>query len=431
MKRYMLALFVIAIMVFISVNSFSAPVIPPASEAKINWQRFAGTTLNIMLCRHPWQETIEPYFPEFEQLTGIKVVPTILPEVEYLTKVPADLTAGTFAFDVFMTQYYDAPMYDREKWTEPLGKYILDPELTDLDWYDWTDFYLPAQKMLTIGGTAGDRIAITAEVEALIYRKDMISEAGVTIPDTFDDLLITAGKINAALKDRYGVVLRGNPENWWPLYGIIKSYGADYFTADYKPVINSPEAIAAVKMWSELQKFAPPGITNFNWEQVVTSTASGLTAIFLDSSGLYTTLFLRGLEKEKAGIAPFPKGPGGRIPHAHMWSISISAASKQKAAAWLFIEWATSKDIQYKQALANMLPPRKSVLESPDIIVKNPELVFATSKGLFDGVLSRPHLKFFDLMNPFARGLQEILLGQKDVETALNETQKTWEEMLK
>lgn len=431
MKKSIIIVLSLAMLLLTFTHAFGAPVIPTASEANINWQQFAGTTLNVMLCRHPWQETIEPYFPEFEQLTGMKIVTTILPEAEYLTKVPADLTAGTFAFDVFMTQYYDAPKYDQERWTEPLAKFILDPELTDLNWYDWDDFYLPAQKMLTIGGTAGDRIAITAEVQSLIYRKDMIAEAGVTVPDTFDDLLVTTEKINGALKDRYGVVIRGNTELWWPLYGIMKSYGGDYFTADYKPVINSPEAIAAVKMYIALQKFAPPGITNFNWEQVVTSTASGLTSMFLDSSGLFTTLFLRGLEPEKGGIAPFPQGPGGRIPHAHMWSISIAGVSKQKAASWLFIEWATSKEIQYKQALANNLPPRKSVLDSPEIIVKNPEFVFATSKGLFDGVLSRPHLKFFDLVDPFARGVQEVLMDQKDVETALNEVQKTWEEMLK
>ena len=39
--------------------------------------------------------------------------------------------------------------------------------------------------------------------------------------------------------------------------------------ADYKPVINTPEAIEAIKMYIALQKFAPPGITNFNWEQVL------------------------------------------------------------------------------------------------------------------------------------------------------------------
>ena len=45
-----------------------------------------------------------------------------------------------------------------------------------------------------------------------------------------------------------------------------------------------------------------------------------------------------------------------------------------------YIEWATSKEIQYKQALANNLPPRKSVLESPEIIVKNPEFVLQPAR---------------------------------------------------
>ena len=129
-------------------------------------------------------------------------------------------------------RYYDAPKYDQERWTEPLAKFILDPDLTDLKWYDWDDFYLPAQKMLTIGNTAGDRIAITAEVQSLVYRKDMIAEAGVTVPDTFDELLVTTEKINGALKDRYGVVIRGNTELWWPLYGIMRSYGGEMCIRD-------------------------------------------------------------------------------------------------------------------------------------------------------------------------------------------------------
>ena len=37
---------------------------------------------------------------------------------------------------------------------------------------------------MTIGNTA-DINCITAEVQSLVYRKDMIAEAGVTIPDTF------------------------------------------------------------------------------------------------------------------------------------------------------------------------------------------------------------------------------------------------------
>ncbi|TET61082.1 extracellular solute-binding protein [Candidatus Aerophobetes bacterium] len=431
MRRSLLNVTIAAMMVAI-VSCFSVlPVVgstfPSAEEAKIDWGQFKGETITMLFNRHPWQESIEPLIPDFEKLTGMSVKVTVLPEKEFMTKVPADLTAGTFAFDVFMTQYYDAPQYDLERWTAPLGKYILDPELTDLAWYNWLDFFPAAQKIATAGGTYEDRVAITAEVESIIYRKDVLEGAGLTVPDTFEELLQAAEKIGQQT-GKSGVVLRGHTTLWWPLYGVVKSYGGDYFTSQYEPVVNSPEMVAGVEMWNNLMKNGPPGITGFDWEEIVTATVAGQTSMFLDSSGLFSSLLQRGLSPDKAGIAPFPKGPAGRIPHAHMWSISISSASKKKAAAWLFIQWATSQEVQFKQALSGgTLTPRTSALDNPEVIVKNPELTYTVSQGLKAAVLSRPHLKFWELMDPLARILQQVLLGEKEVEPALNEVQKEWE----
>lgn len=53
------------------------------------------------------------FLPEFEQLTGMKVKLVKITEAQFFTKVPADFTADTFAFDVFMSQYYDSPKYAR------------------------------------------------------------------------------------------------------------------------------------------------------------------------------------------------------------------------------------------------------------------------------------------------------------------------------
>jgi multiple sugar transport system substrate-binding protein len=429
--NFTLVVIMVAITLCFSVPSIGGSTIPSAEEANINWRRFQGETINVLFCRHPWQETIEPLIPDFEKLTGIKVKIATLPEKEYLTKVPADLTAGTFAFDVFMSQYYDAPQYDLEEWTARLGTYILDPELTDLDWYNWTDFFPAAQKIATAGGTYEDRVAITAEVQSLIYRKDILENVGLTVPGTFDELLEAAEKITQQT-EKSGVVLRGHTTLWWPLYGVVKSYGGDYFTADYQPVINSVETMAGIGMWKDLMMYAPPGVTGFCWEEIVTATVAGETAMFLDSSGLYSSLLLRGLAKDKAGIAPFPAGPGGRIPHAHMWSISMSSISKKKPIAWLFIQWVTAQEAQFKQALSGKtLTPRMSALSHPEVMVKNPDLVYTVSQGLKAGVLSRPHLKFWELMDPFARALQEVILGKKEVEPTLNEVQKVWIKILK
>jgi maltose-binding protein MalE len=68
-------------------------------------------------------------------------------------------------------------------------------------------------------------------------------------------------------------------------------------------------------------------------------------------------------------------------------------------------------------------------LDNPEVIVKNPELTYTVSQGLKAAVLSRPHLKFWELMDPLARILQQVLLGEKEVEPALNEVQKAWEKI--
>ena len=103
----------------------------PGVSAKIDWKQFSGQSINVLLSRHPWQEAITPFIPEFERLTGMKVNVQALPETQYVTKVPADLTAGTFQFDVFMNQYYDKPQYAAEHWTADLKPLMDDPKLTD------------------------------------------------------------------------------------------------------------------------------------------------------------------------------------------------------------------------------------------------------------------------------------------------------------
>ena len=86
---------------FIS-SAINAADLSNYTNANIDWKQFDGETVTVLLSKHPWQEQIEPLIPEFEELTGINVKLKLLPENQYLTKVPADMEAGTFKFDVFI-----------------------------------------------------------------------------------------------------------------------------------------------------------------------------------------------------------------------------------------------------------------------------------------------------------------------------------------
>ncbi len=411
------------------VNAFAQA----ASDAKIDWKQFDGTEIDILLSRHPWQESLEPLIPEFEALTGIRVNVTKLPEQQFITKVSADLTAGSFAFDVFMTQFYEAPKFQKEKWTASLDGFLTDPKLTDPAWYDWEDFFPGAREIATIGGSYSDRVAITSEAQVLVFRTDVLEASGVAVPSTFDELLAACAAIKEKGGGVYPITLRGGAANWWPLYGVVRSYGGNYLDADHKPVIGSAESKAAVETYAELAQYAPPGITNSDWDEINTAMLSGQAAMFLDSSVVFGRLEDPAVSTVvgKVGVAPFPAGPGGAHGNSHYWSISMAESSQKKEAAWLFIQWATSKPVQAALALDGVLGSRVSAWKVEGLPEKFPEqFLDSVSTTLSTAVIPPAVEQFYELMDPLRAAVQEVILGNQTADVALDGVQEAWNKIL-
>ena len=412
---------------------FARALAQSAADARIDWKQFDGTAIDILLSRHPWQESIEPLIPEFEALTGIRVNVTKLPEQQFITKVSADLTAGSFAFDVFMTQFYEAPKFEKERWTASLDGFLANPDLTDPAWYDWDDFFPGAREIASIGGDYSDRIAITSEAQVLVYRTDVLEAAGVAVPTTFDELLAVCAVIKEKGGGVYPITLRGGAANWWPLYGVVRSYGGNYLNAEHEPVIGSPEAKAAVETYARLAQFAPPGITSSDWDEINTAMLSGQAAMFLDSSVVFGRLEDPEISTVvgKVGVAPFPAGPGGAHGNSHYWSISMAEASQKKEAAWLFMQWATSKPVQAALALEGVLGPRASAWRVEGLAEKFPDqFLEAVSTTLSTAVIPPAVEQFYELMDPLRAAVQEVILGNQPADVALDGVQAAWEKIL-
>jgi ABC-type glycerol-3-phosphate transport system substrate-binding protein len=401
------------------------------AQSTFDWKQQSGKTISVGMSRHPWQEAIEPMIPEFEEKTGITVKLSKLPEQQYLTKTVADLTGGTFSQDVFMTQYYDSPSYQQKGWTKDIGPLLDSDKLTDKATYDWNDFFESARDVSRIGGKYADRIAITSEAQTLIYRADVLKEKGIDVPKTFDELAAAAQKITDGTL--YGMTMRGGAANWWPFYGFVRSFGGDYVTRDLKPVVNSKEAKAALESYVKLASFCPPGITNSDWDEINTAMLSGQAAMFLDSSVIYGRL----QDKEastvvgKIGVAPMVAGPAGPHGQGHFWTLSMADKAAEPEAGWLFMQWATSKEIQGKIALKGVLGPRSSAWEVEGLTSVFPqEFLAAVQTSLKTSVISPANLKFFELMDPLRAQVQDAILGNVSAGDALDKVQGAWEKIL-
>ena len=70
----------------------------------------------------------------------------------------------------------------------------------------------------------------------------------------------------------------------------------------------------------------------------------------------------------KVGYATIPAGSAGKLPHVSNWSLAVSGTSspERQKAAWLFIQWATSKENALGALIAGVPAGRASAWNSDE-----------------------------------------------------------------
>ena len=227
-----------------------------------NWRQQEGATINIGFSAHSMSDALISMLPEFEKMTGIKAKYEVAPENDFFVKLNAQLAAGDGSIDIFMTGPSTNWEYSAGKWIEDLQPYIDNPKLTSADW-DFGDLFPNAVNVNRwtgeeFGGVGkGPLYAIPMNEEgySLAYRKDVLDKAGVKVPDTVDELIAAANKLNGYEMDGKklsGFVARGS--EFWPTiitgYGaILAAYGAKDLNSDGSSAADSPQAIEATRKW--------------------------------------------------------------------------------------------------------------------------------------------------------------------------------------
>lgn len=360
--------------------------VPTPEEVNINWRQFEGKTVRALFVAHPWQEGIDPYIEEFEQLTGINMEVAVISEDLFWDKVVIGLSAASPPFDVFFVSGgADVYSYYLNNWIEPLDQYIDDPTLTDKDWYDLDDFssgYIQGFRIPTAESPLYS-IPITSEVYIIFYRKDVFAEQGIDVNElkNIDDWLDVVKKLTAET-DLYGTVVRGGAVGITDeLMAMAFDYWGDlphetgkaaFFGASWVPRFTHPRIVQAFATWAELMKNSPPGVTAFTWYDASTAFAQGLAATFWFDASLFAPSFEDPEESAVAGNVGYAVVPPTTYGHATaFWAWGIGITSKAdpnvKKAAWLFIEWASSKYGEKFVAPNTWGAVRKSTWELPEM----------------------------------------------------------------
>ncbi len=420
-------------------------LIGTVNAAGFNWKRYEGTTIRYVGETGPTTKHIREILPEFEKLTGIKVLYEDYVAKQMRQKIAVELAGKSNSLDMYNT----LPMvvgrqYFKAGFIETLDKYVNDPTMTSPD-YDFKDFSQATQDICRryFGGKLGC-IPISPQTQILYYRKDLFKAAGLKPPETLEEMEAAAKKlcqdVNGDGKiDIYGIALRGKGyEAVTQLSYYLYTMGGKWRKDDGSCNMTSAKNLAALDFYGRmLRKYGPPGSVNMNEVEMQSLFAQGKAAMYSDIATRRAVFEdpKRSKVAGKVGYLKIPKAPdGNRQMMLPLNAMYISSFSKKKGAAWYLIQYLTSKETLLRFHLDGLASPRVSSWQSEKYKAKetHPDWAEATSYGIKTGIpLNVPDVQAVGKAREIiGQAIQASILG-RDVKEAAEKCCKTWNKLLK
>ena len=316
---------------------------------------YEGTTINVMLENHPASTAIKELIPEFEELTGIKVNCEILPYEEMPAKILLGFSQQSADYDIVMNDSLSMSGYVANDYIYALDDFVANDainQFVDLD--DFVPTYINTMKR--DGVLYG--LPVYGESTFLMYRKDLFEEYNLEVPTTMEELIECAKTIYEATDGEIaGITMRGQ-QGIHVLYtwsGFLWGNGGRWFDEEGKMDLASPEAIEAAQVYADLlNNYGPLGYANFGWQENRLLFQEGKAAMTIDATvnGAYCEDPSESNIVGKVGYAPVPAFEGAKQ-YGGQHSLAVhpmylSKFSPNPEAAFLFMSWAMSPEVQSK-----------------------------------------------------------------------------------
>ena len=436
----------------ISLTSAAVAVLGTAAFSEdFDWRKFEGTEITWAYDIHPYADAVVTYLDEFEELTGITVNVELYPDDTYWGKLNIQLSTGSSDWDVVGTGIQPAWDVTPGGQLTPLRGLIEDSSMTNPN-YDYEDFF-PALRRAWTWDVAEEEIIDTVDGEVwgiphafenmqLMYRTDILKRLGVEPPSTLPELTEACARITAADPNITPMAVRG-VRFWSSIHtapiSIAKSYGVSDFVRSGENLDTALDSDASFRFHTDyvamIQACAPDSWANDNWYQVVDGLSTGKTAMAMDANmfGFWNNIEGASDASGKIAFAPPLTAPDNDefASNIWIWSLAINAASENQGAAWYFMQWATSKEMNVRGATDGKLvnPPRASTWEAQEWIDYANQPEFNNFYDTFNTVqantslLFTPRYGFGTAMNGWAVAMQDMV-GGADVKERLDELAK-------
>lgn len=357
---------------------------------------------------------------EFTKKTGIQVEVAEIGRAGYFAELTTKFSGNDSDVDVAWLVSPNLPKYAAAGGLEPLDKYVADSKLTPADWdekdilakyqYDGKTYMYP----------------INISVMYTYYRKDLVPKP----PETWDEYLEVAKKntkaLNPSAQTQYGAVwpAKSPEELQRTFFTVVFSNGGTVYDDAKKTLgLDQPAAIGAGDTYVKFLKagVVPKDIMSYAFTEIMDGLKAGKFAIAAPQwdTAIAQIRTSDSPYKDKIEVAPLPgfKMADGSIKRVSMqqgWGLVVNAKSKNKEAAYQFVNFISSKEGQkiIVEKVGGLNPSRKSLLNDPAFEGKPTSAHFKLHAQVLSEAVGMPAYPWFpDLEDKVGSALGEIMSG--------------------
>lgn len=452
----------------------------PAAEG----MQFEGVEVNFVTFTGPQiAEPLQRRAPDFGELTGAQVNVVTVPFSDLYQKILTDMATGTNSFDGFVFAPQWMVDYITPGYLEDLTPRIEADEA--IEWQDiapfFRDFSASYQGRIYT-------IPLDGDFQMAYYRTDLLEQAGMDPPNTWDDYLTIAETfhgedLNDDGEPDYGSCIskkRGAQAYWmiWSVAGGFlqsqgTSQGAFFNRETMEPVVNNEAFAAALDVYNATTDYGPPDELNLDVGDTRGLFTSGRCALSIDWGDIGTLAIDpdTSVVQDKVGAVILPGSPQvldqatgelvdcdsetcpyadeSGVNHAPFaayggWSGAINAAAdpEVKDAAYAFLSYMSQPaqaNVDVTLGKTGFNPYRASQFENLDLWIEAGMSEQAANDylGAIENSLDSPNM-ILDLRIPQNQRYQQVVLdtaiaqflaGELTKEEAMQQIYDGWEEI--
>lgn len=244
----------------------------------------------------------------------------------------------------------------------------LDERIADTPGFDHEDFFGPLREIADVDGVTYG-VPFYNYALGYLYNERLLEEAGVAVPTSLEQLVSSSKTLTSG--EQTGLAMQ--PQRGYKIFeewaNFLFAAGGSIYNEDGSGALDSPAAQEALETYVDLyNNAAPDNSLNWAFDEAFRSVSTGQSAAMVSYNWNLPGLNSADSGPE-AGNFKLATMPGGKQVLGS-WSWAIPTNSAEADAAWAFVSWIASKDVDVQRVIAGGAAVRESTLQNDSVLAE-------------------------------------------------------------